>query len=675
MTIRFPGGNELARAILVIALAFVFLGCAQRHAAPHTATVATEQPTIVREPGEDSAANPALGRAPGPSSEQIPVEALDPVWGDAEAPVTVVVFTDFQCPFCARAHVTLEQLKQSYGPRALRVVFKHNPLPFHQDAIPAAVAAQAVYELRGSVAFDAYAGRLFDGQRELTDANLLSWADEVGVGRNELIAKVRDGSLRDKVSRDMDLAKALGATGTPAFRINGAALSGAQPIDEFRKIIDAELAATEELARSGVAKDRIYSRRVAENHQRAEPSFADAAPSAEARPRKVPVGSSPVRGPADALVTIVEFTDYQCPYCKRAHATMAEVLRRYAGRVRLVRKHNPLPFHDRAVPAAVLAIEAHAQRGSAVFWQADELLFASASDLSDAVLLDIARQLRLDSRRLKAAWKQKSHAVIEQDQDLADDIGARGTPNFFINGRQLTGAQPIEKFAEVIDLALLEADEKVRGGTPRAGLYAALQQGAEGPTAPETKSLPAAGRGLPSRGAVGAPVVVQVFSDFECPFCRRLGPTLDELVAAFPGQVRIVWRNLPLPHHRNARLAAAAALEAHAQRGDKGFWQMHDLLFENQRSKGGLELPALERYAASLGLDRARFVKALEDGRHDAAISRDEQLAKSAGIKGTPGTVINGYFLSGAQSPARFKRVVRLSLADARAGRRAAAGK
>src|SRR6185503_13840945 len=87
------------------------------------------------------------------SAASIPVTGKDPQWGNADAPVTVVIFSDFQCPFCSRVGPTLKQIKDTYGPQKLRMVWKNQPLPFHQNARPAAVAAQTVFALGGNDAF------------------------------------------------------------------------------------------------------------------------------------------------------------------------------------------------------------------------------------------------------------------------------------------------------------------------------------------------------------------------------------------------------------------------------------------------------------------------------------------------------------------------------------------
>ncbi len=645
-------------------------GAGGKGEAAGAAEVDLATPSAVEESlaAEESLTFVSGSRDPGPSSEQIPITSADAVWGNPNAPVTLVEFTDFQCPFCSRAHATVQQIKREYGPEKLRVVTKHHPLPFHKDALPAAIAAQAVFELRGIDAFDTYVDSLFQGQRVLTDDNLVGWAQDVGVSQRALIDRVRDPKLRSKVEADTELANKIGAVGTPAFRINGATLAGAQPADKFRELIDAELEAAKQLARKGTPPNAVYAHRVAENFVPYKKSSPRRTPKNDLAVYKVPIGKSPTKGPANALVTIVEFTDFECPYCRKVQPTLKQLDAKFPGKLRFVFKHNPLPFHQGARPAAALSMEARAQRGNKGFFAATKALFAAPAPMDEPALLQIAKDLKLNPARVKWALKKKTHdSKIQADQDLAFGLEARGTPHFFINGRRLSGAQPLAKFEKLVREQLAKAEAMVQAGTPKAMVYAKIIKDGKGPKPPETKKIPAAGRGLPSRGKAWAPIVLQVFSDFQCPFCSRLEPTLDKVEKAFPGQVRIVWRNLPLAFHKDARPAAAAALEAFAQKGNKGFWAMHKLLFESQKN---LKRADLEGYASRIGLDVARFKKALDDGRHDKKIKADEDIAKAAGIRGTPGTVINGYFLSGAQPLARFKQVIRMAIADRKAGRK-----
>ena len=671
--------GRAARAFVVL-LALLGIACGGSSGSPpRAASAKSTEVDLARpettEPGADSRGTWVRPASGGATSAEVPVDARDAFWGDGDAPVTVVLFTDLQCPFCSRVHPTLTQLMREYGPKQLRVVFKHNPLPFHQDAVPAALAAQAVYEVAGPAAFFAYVELVFRGQRELTDANLVAWAEEVGVNRAALLRTAMSPAVRAKVDADVGLAKNVGLLGTPAFLINGARLVGAQPHEEFKKLIDAELAAVRGLA--GVPRGELYARRVAANYQKPEAAPEDEAP----RPKpaappdttvwKVPVGKSPSQGAANALVTMVEFSDYQCPFCKRAQATVDELLRRYAGKLRVVWKHQPLPFHQRAMPAALFAMEARAQRGDKGFWEATQLLFQSQRALEDEDLLGLARQMKLNEARVKTALAKETHkASIQADMDLADDVTATGTPAFYINGRKLSGAQPIEKFAALIDEQLALAESKLRGGTPAAQLYGELiKDGRAGEPLELAKSTPSVGKGNPSRGAAKAPVTIQIFSDFQCPFCSRTLPTLTQLEKQYAGRVRIVWRNMPLSFHQHARPAALAAMEAFSQKGDAGFWKLHDLMFANQQA---LDRVSLAGYARKVGLDAARFEKAIDAEAHAALLATDADAASAAGVDGTPAFVINGYLVSGAQPLAKLKRVVDRALEDAKLGRKPA---
>ena len=164
----------------------------------------------------------------------------------------------------------------------------------------------------------------------------------------------------------------------------------------------------------------------------------------------------------------------------------------------------------------------------------------------------------------------------------------------------------------------------------------------------------------PSKGDPKAPVTIVMFIDFQCPFSARAQPALmAELLAAYPKDIRLVVKNLPLPFHEHAKLAAEAALAAHEQ---GKFWAMHDRLFANQKA---LDPPALEEHARAIGLDVPRFRKALEDKRFLAAVEEDMRVAKEAGITGTPTFLINGKMLEGGAAAARFKELVDASLAKA----------
>lgn len=650
-------------ALIGVALALGPAGCAAKRAAD----AAPKAPS--------SSKRPAPPKAPE-AERGVPVQPDDPTWGSPSAPVTVVAFMDLECAFCAEAQATLSELEKLYDANDLRFVFKHHPLPSHGGALHAALAAQSVYEAAGTHAFRAFIARLFENQRSLEIANLLDWAEDVGVAREEVQSGFAAARIRRHVLDDVRLALRLGATGTPAFRINGVPVRGAMPIEAFQDIIDAELSKTAESVRRGVPPAELYAGRVAENLNVPPPPLLDSdlVPDDlfDTSIWRVPVAGAPARGPADAPVTIVEFADFQCPFCAMAEKTLALLLEKYPGKLRLVFRHFPMPFHQYAESAAELALEARAQRGDAGFFEAARGLSRAQNDLRREALVAVARDLKLDVRKVERAIDRQAHrAVIEADQNLAESLEVEGIPQFFINGRRLVGAQPMVRFEEVILERLSDAERLMKeSNTAPLAVYDEIMKSARMPLEPERKEIGLPPATSPSRGPVGAPLVLQVFSDFECPFCKELALLLERLRREYPEELRIVWRHLPLPNHPYAKIAAMAALEAQAQLGDEGFWKMHDLVYTGLARPNGEPNPAtLERYAGRLGLDVDRFRAALEDGRHESAIARDIVTALASGIMGTPSVVLNGYTTSGLQPLRYWRRLVDRVLKESSAKR------
>src|SRR5690606_3058588 len=137
---------------------------------------------IDRSGGMEIAAESASDAGPvDHANAVIPVTKDDPTWGNADAPVTIVEISDFECPFCGRVNPTIKQLKAKYGPEKLRIVWKHHPLPFHKPARPAHEAAAAVMDLAGSEAFWKFHDLAFANHKALTPDNFKKWAKEAGV--------------------------------------------------------------------------------------------------------------------------------------------------------------------------------------------------------------------------------------------------------------------------------------------------------------------------------------------------------------------------------------------------------------------------------------------------------------------------------------------------------------
>ena len=167
----------------------------------------------------------------------------------------------------------------------------------------------------------------------------------------------------------------------------------------------------------------------------------------------------------------------------------------------------------------------------------------------------------------------------------------------------------------------------------------------------------------PSLGALGALVVVQMWSDFECPFCAQTRPVLSELLRGYASKVRLVWHDYPLPFHAHARLAANAGREAYAQGGAAAFWKFHDAVYEAPET--ALDRASLERFAAKVGLDPARFHDALATLRHDSEIKQDMAIGDAVGVEGTPAFLVNDYFFVGAVPIEILRVIVDRALSDA----------
>lgn len=593
----------------------------------------------------------------------VPVSNADPSNGRRDALVTMVEFSDFQCPFCGRAKTTVDQLRAAYKADELRIVFKHEPLPFHVQAKPTAEAAQGVFVLKGDAAFWRFHDLAFENQRDLSREKLMDWAADAGVVDLAAFERGLDGhAWAAKVDADYALSQKVGATGTPNFFVNGVQLTGAQPYEKFKELIDAELAKAKAELDRGTPRPRLYTV-MSQKNKRPAPTAQDDTADDTSTVFKIPVGGEPARGPKTALVTIVMFSDFQCPFCARVEPTLAALRTKYGADLRIVWRNEPLPFHPRAEPAAELALEARAQKGDAGFWAAHDAIFADQKNLDDADLDALAVKLGLDVAKVQAARKNHKHkATIDADADLAEDFQANGTPHFFVNGRRLVGAQPQSAFEKIIDDELKKARALVAKGTPAAKVYDELVKGGKGPPDFERKTI-AVPANRPSKGNVAAKVTIMEFSDFQCPFCQRAESTLDEVMKAYGSQVKLVWRDMPLPMHKDAPLAAQAGREAYAQKGSAAFWQIHDMMFGNQQD---LSRATLDGYAKKLGLDMKRWHAALDSGAHKAAVDADAAAAANAGITGTPAFIVNGYFISGAQPLAKFRKVIARALAEAK---------
>jgi len=380
----------------------------------------------------------------------------------------------------------------------------------------------------------------------------------------------------------------------------------------------------------------------------------------------VPVDGSPSRGAKKALVTIVEFAEYQCRRSKSAEKLLQHVAETYGDDVRVVWKESPLAVHRLAEPAAWLARYALKEKGGPVFWQLHDRLFAEQNRLSPALFRELAQGAGLDpDGAMSAIDKRLFEDQVDADIDLADRLDVRSTPTLFVNGRRINGLLPFAELKALIDAELARARAKLAQGVAPEALYEALV--GEGLTAIPVQIVDLAPPKYmsPTRGG-GAECVVPIyqFCDFESFFCPALQPMLEQLLAAYGERVQLLWRHHPDVSSPNAALAAEAVQEAMEQRGQQGFVEMQKQLFEHQDDPGFQKQAALERYARHVGLNRQKFKRALAQHSHAAHIQQDLKDAAAAQVTEVPAFVVGRYRVNGTITLRMLKRLTDRSLAE-----------
>lgn len=402
------------------------------------------------------------------------------------------------------------------------------------------------------------------------------------------------------------------------------------------------------------------------------PTFMDAEDERDGKVERfrLELGDAPTRGPESAPITIVMFSDFECPYCQRGHDTLLELERRYAGDVRIAYKAFPLDIHSNALMAAMAARTAQAQ---GKFWEYHDLLF-SQRGLDVPALLRYAEEVGVQTQTLQRDLESLEYGPeVRRDLRQGRKLGVSSTPTFFINGRPIAGAQPLEAFEEIIAEELELAEQWKAQGVPPDQLYEhAIEDGYEGVVYTRR------GRGLdpyqvfpvpigesPTSGPADAPVTVVVFGDFECPFCARGHETLEQLRSRYADELRVVYKHQPLSFHSHAFVAARASLAAHQQ---GKFWEFHDGLYAMGAQFDEDDLVEL---AKKIGLDMKKFHAAMNSTALDEKIEADMSLAMALGVSGTPAYFVNGRPIEGALPELQFRLVIEEELDRAKAAREA----
>ena len=430
----------------------------------------------------------------------------------AQGTVIIEEFSDFECPYCARAQPTLDALKQKYGDQ-IEIVYKHLPLSFHPNAQKAAEASECA---RDQGQFWPYHDILFANQDALTLSDLKQYAADLSLDTEQFNTCLDTGEKASVIQADLQEAQERGASGTPTFFIAGEKLVGAQPQSAFEPVIqkaltgqvtppqeDPEVELTiitdetcsvcdptqianvlttdffptaqvttidlkdaaslvDELGITAVPAF-IFSENVDQTNK-----YADVADAFNKRGGKYiitpaavgtvkllnppTIGDGYVKGDDDAPITMIEYSDFECPFCGKFYSeTLQQIETNYidTGKVKFVYKHFPLSFHQQARPAA-LAAECAGAQGQ--FWQMHDLMYENQDKLSESQYKQWATDLGLDVVAFEQCYDsgqfdQKITAQFAQGQAN----GISGTPGFIIDGIVLSGALPYEAFAEILD--------------------------------------------------------------------------------------------------------------------------------------------------------------------------------------------------------------------------------
>ena len=240
------GGSGVVAAIVVgvaLVIGAWIVGTAMDRQSERLGNVATAVGKLADATGAGAGGRPMPSAAEGPEipdpSKHYTVDTGSaPIRGGKDAPITIVEFSDFQCPFCGRVNPTLAQISQVYGDK-VKVAFKHLPLSIHPDS-PAAHAAAESAHRQGK--FWEMHDKIFANQHEIKPDKLRAYAKEIGLDLAKFDKDVASPDVKKRIEADSQEAEKLGVSGTPAFFINGRYLSGAQPFENFKKMIDEELA-------------------------------------------------------------------------------------------------------------------------------------------------------------------------------------------------------------------------------------------------------------------------------------------------------------------------------------------------------------------------------------------------------------------------------------------------
>jgi len=409
-----------------------------------------------------------------------------PSEGRVDAPITIVDWSDYACGYCNRVQETLDRLSRLY-PGQIRWV--HRILPLDDDNT---IAAEAALAAAAQGQFRAMHARMYGVRGHIDRAGVELIAQELGLDMVRFRGDLDSGVYRKAIAEDVADAAQIGISGTPTFFINGRPVHGNQPLKVFADTVDQEL-----VRATGVRAQHpadLYAALVADGKPEADaPADANNA-NADLDPNtayRVGLGLPGHQlGPDDALVTIVEFSDFQCPYCAREAPVLAKIYQKYPKQVRIIYRHMAMAFHRSSSIAAEAAVAA-ADQGK--FWAFHDQVFSHFGHLTRADLEGFAQAAGLDLVKFKAALDDRRyHDAVIAETAAAEALGVDGTPTMFINGQPISGARDEAGLSKAVEAMLGHAQDAVSRGLSAHDLYGMVMSMAAGEERADPASIPEA---------------------------------------------------------------------------------------------------------------------------------------------------------------------------------------
>lgn len=334
------------------------------------------------------------------------------------ARVEIVVFSDFQCPFCSQFAPSIRELEtKGIEGVATTVQFRQFPLSFHPDA---QLAAQAVLAAKEQSRFWEMHDLLFANQAALKRDDLLRYAAKLKLNLERFSKDLDSERLKQIIEADKAEGLRLGVGGTPTFFINGRGYSGAKSFAQLTQLVRYEQQRTQAMSE---VPDRLLS-----------------------------------DGPGDASVTLEFFADLQSPVSRPAIAVLDQVIKKYPSKVHLQFRNFPLAFHPQAPLAHEAAMTAAAQGH---FWEFARFVLDHQDSLREQDLIAYAGRLGLDQAKFAEMLGQHRYASrVEVDLELGLKRGIRGSPVIFVNGNRIDGVPSLERLTAYVESELAAMSQR-----------------------------------------------------------------------------------------------------------------------------------------------------------------------------------------------------------------------